>query len=429
MSNKTLIPAFKAEVGDWQYYLCMMKYAEVARSIQFAYELGGNKDLSTMVQRGISERTSEIREYLLNNQHHFLGALVVAAVGGHPEYIAVEMVDADGLLSGVDREFGVLTFDGSHQFFALDGQHRLRAIKDAIVKDPDLASDDIGVIVVPHFDNPEGRQRTRRLFTNINRNAKPTSVQENIALDEDDGFAILTRRLLEEHPWLSKDGVVMVFRKVGDTGELQLASRNVSVTSGAWSTISVLYDVLIQLGFDLDISMYDKTRRATDKVLDESYGALSDRLDALLKACGDVESRMKNAKATRDVRSPKGKEGDGHPFMRPVVQVTVARAVHDLLEQKLLTWDEALARLSKFDWRLSEPPFASVFIEDKGTMASGKQFTDLLYKLLLVHLAPRNKAEIHRAVQEFKALKGAKKYPLSEEELATRLVPAPPQVD
>jgi len=263
MSNKTLIPAFKAEVGDWEYFLCLMKYAEVARSIQFAYELGGNQDLSTMIQRGITDRTAEIREYLLNNQHHFLGSLVVAAVGGHPEYIAVEMVDAEGLLSGVDREFGVLTFDGSHQFFALDGQHRLRAIKDAIIKDPALASEDIGVIVVPHFDDADGRQRTRRLFTNINRNAKPTSVQENIALDEDDGFAIETRRLLEDHPWLSKPGIVTVFRKVGDSGELQLATRNVSTTSPAWTTIGVLYDVLVQIGHDLDISMYDKTRRAT----------------------------------------------------------------------------------------------------------------------------------------------------------------------
>lgn len=426
MSNKTLIPAFKATVGDWDYYLCMMKYAEVARSIQFAYELGGNKDLATMIQRGISERTNEIREYLLNNEHHFLGALVVSAVGGHPEYVPVEMVDSEGLLAGVDREFGVLTFDGSHQFFALDGQHRLKAIKDAIVKDPGLASDDIGVIVVPHFDNPEGRQRTRRLFTNINRNAKPTSVQENIALDEDDGFAILTRRMLEDHPWLSKDGVVTVFRKLGDTGELQLATRNVGVTSEAWTTIGVLYDVLFALGFGLDMSMYDKTQRATDAVLDESYVALSKRLDALVKACGDVKGRLQAAKSAREVRAPKGHESDGHPFMRPVVQVTVARAVADLIGQDLLDWDEALARLSTLEWRLAAPPWLSVFVEDKGTMAAGKQFTDLLYRLLLVHLAPRNKAEIQRAVKEFKALKNAKRYPVTEDELAARIAAPPP---
>lgn len=425
MSNKTLIPAFKAEVGDWQYFLCLMKYAEVARSIQFAYELGGNKDLATMIQRGISERTNEIREYLLHNEHRFLGSLVVAAVGGHPEYIEVDMVDSEGLLSGVDREFGVLTFDGSHQFFALDGQHRLRAIKDAIIKDPNLASEDIGVIVVPHYDDTKGRQRTRRLFTNINRNAKPTSVSENIALDEDDGFAIETRRFLEDHPWLSKDGVVTVFRKLGDSGELALAGRNVSITSPAWTTINVLYDILAEIGFGLDDTMYNKSNRATDQVLDDSYAVLSQRLDQLIGACGDVRAKMNAAKAVRDVRAPKGREADGHPFMRPVVQVTVCRAVRHLIEQDQLTWEEALNRLSELDWRMSEPPWLAVFVEAKGTMAAGKQFTDLLYKLLLVHLAPRNKADIHRAVVDFKALKGAKRYPVTEDDLAKRIVVGP----
>ena len=293
-----------------------------------------------------------------------------------------------------------------------------------MVKDPTLASEDIGVIVVPHFDDAEGKQRTRRLFTNINRNAKPTSVQEDIALDEDDGFAIETRRLLEDHPWLSKEGIVTVFRKVGTEGELKLATRNVTVGSSAWTTIGVLYDVLHYLGFDLDILMYDKTRRAPDDVLDASYGALSKRIDEFVDACGNVRKRMENAKSVREVRSPKGQEGEGHPFMRPVIQVTVARAVNHLLEQKQLTWEEALKRLSQLDWRLSAPPWLSVFVEAKGTMAAGKQFTDLLFKLILVHLAPRNKAEIHRAIVDFKALKG-KRYPVTEDELAVRIVPAP----
>ena len=180
------------------------------------------------------------------------------------------------------------------------------------------------------------------------------------------------------------------------------------------------------MALSTDTSYTNKvTVSATDQVLDESYVELSNRIDQLLVACGDVRKRMETAKAVRDVRAPKDKEGDGHPFMRPIVQVTVARAVRFLIEQEQLTWDEALERLSKFDWRMAAPPWLSVFVEEKGTMAAGKGFSDLLYKLLLVHLAPRNKAEIHRAVVEFKALKGAKKYPVSEEELASRLVPVP----
>ncbi len=401
-----------------------MKYAEVARSIQFAYELGGNKDLSTMIQRGISERTDEIRDYLINNEHRFLGSLVVAAVGGHAEYTAVEMVDSDGLLADVDREFGVLTFDGSHQFFALDGQHRLRAIKDAILKDPDLAGEDIGVIVVPHFNNAEGRRRTRRLFTNINRHAKPTSSQENIALDEDDGFAILTRRLLEEHPFLSEPGIVQVFRKQGAEGNLQLATRNVGVTSSAWTTIGVLYDILKELGgVGLDPTMATDERRASDEVLHDAYKILAKRLEQLLDASGDVRTRMKAAKEIRDVRSPKGHEADGHPMMRPIVQVQVARAAGHLLEQGH-DWKDLLESLSKLSWKMGDAPWNTVFVEAKGTMISAKENKDLLFKLLVVHLAPPTKTFIDGALREYKALKGAK-YPYSSDDLAANIHPAP----
>lgn len=53
MANKTFIPALRAHVGDWEYYICTMKYAEVKKQVSFAYELGNNQDLNSMIQRGI----------------------------------------------------------------------------------------------------------------------------------------------------------------------------------------------------------------------------------------------------------------------------------------------------------------------------------------------------------------------------------------
>src|SRR5208337_5088099 len=61
-----------------------------------------------------------------------------------------------------------------------------------------LGREDICVLIVTHYDNPEGRIRTRRLFANINRNAVKTSATEDIVLDEDDGFAVLARRMLDD---------------------------------------------------------------------------------------------------------------------------------------------------------------------------------------------------------------------------------------
>jgi DNA sulfur modification protein DndB len=332
----------------------------------------------------------------------------------------------EAVLSGLDRNFGVLTFDGTQQFFALDGQHRLKAIKDAVKRNPELGSEDINVIVVPHFDTPEGRRRTRRLFTNINRNAKSTNLQENIALDEDDSFAILTRQLLDEHPFVSREKAVLVFSKVGEEGELVLASRSTPSSSPAWSTIGVLYDVVKEIGFDLPCTLNESKQRADDELLDQSYEILAQRIQDLLDACGNLQKRYLTAQSPRDVRAPKGREGAGHPFMRPAVQVQVARVVRHILEQETMTWDEVMKRLSALNWKMSEAPFSAMWIEtpegrQQGKMASGKDYSQLLYDLLLVHLAPRSKAQIGRALRSYVDLMKTR-YPVSVDEL-NKLLP------
>jgi DNA sulfur modification protein DndB len=317
MANKTFIPAFEARVGDWTYFICIMKYAQVAREVQFAHELGGNKDLSSLIQRGISSRTDDIVRYLLNSENRFLGSLIVATWGGQPEFVTLKLDDEHDVLAGVDQGFGVLTLDGTHQFFALDGQHRLKAIKAAIKQRPELGAEDICVLLVSHYDTAEGREKTQRLFTNINRNAQKTTNAEDIALDVDDGFAIVTRNLLTDHPWLSGEGVVRVFVKPpSEDGAFTLASNTVPKTDPhAWSTIVVLHSLLKSLGFGLHHSMIQSGTRPNDEVLIESQAVLRGRLEELVKACGDVRSALEQASSAADIRAPKGHEGDGHAFM------------------------------------------------------------------------------------------------------------------
>ena len=422
MSNKTFIPAFQCSVGDWKYYICMMKYGEVARQVQFAFELGSNSELGQLIQRGISDRSKGITDYLLKSKHRFLGGLVIAAWGGEPQYTPLSMEDPDGMLRGIDREFGVLTFDGTQAYFVLDGQHRLRAIKDSMRKNPSIGGEDICVLIVTHYDTNEGRLRTRRLFSNINRNAKQTGVAENIALDEDDGFAILTRRLLEDHEFLKEEGRVRVILRVGEEGELKLATG--SVPKGdpkALTTFTVLYDLLQYLCFDDQPSaLKDKTVRPSDEILEGSFKVLNARLDDLLKSCGAVRQQLEDAATAKDVRAPKGAEGDGHPFMRPVVQKSVARVASEIIQQKLLGWEQINERLAELDWRMSAVPWEVVFNTERGSMRTGKEYTGLLDELLHVHIAPTSAQAIKRARKNYKEITG-KTYPIAEDVLVKRI--------
>jgi DNA sulfur modification protein DndB len=420
MANKTFIPALQASVGDWTYYICTMKYAEVARQVSFAYELGGNRDLNSMIQRGITNRTDDIVRYLVKNEHRFLGALIIACWGGDPAYVRLEMSDPEGVLEGVDRGFGVLTFDGTQQYFALDGQHRLRAIKEAVKQDPELGKEDIAVLIVSHYETDEGKERTRRLFTNINRNAKVTSAAENIALDEDDGYSVLTRRFLTDHPFLSREGVVKVFTRVGDEGELRLAGNNIPATDKrAFTSIVVLRDLIETLWLPSDGPALSD--RPGAESLDAAYETLSLRFDRLFGSCGDIVTAMNSVDSARDLRAPKGNEDAGHPFMRPVIQKAVARVLRHLVLQGSLTIDEALDRLATLDWRIGQAPWSAVFSSEKRGMIAGKDFADLLAELLEVHLAPPSVQAIKRARRQFKTLRNTN-YPVSEDLLSARLV-------
>jgi DNA sulfur modification protein DndB len=421
MSNKTFIPAFQCSVGDWKYYISMMKYGEVARQVQFAHELSKNAELGQLVQRGLSDRTKEITEYLLTSPHRFLGAIVVAAWGGEPQYSPLSIDDPDGVLRGIDREFGVLTFDGTQQYFALDGQHRLRAIKDAIKQDPTLAKEDICVLMVTHYDSDDGRIRTRRLFSNINRNAVKTNAAEDIVLDEDDGFAVLSRRILDEHPFLKVDGRVKVITRVGEEGLLKLAGNSINKGDPkALTTLPVLYDVLRYLGWDLPGGVRKAKARPSAEVLEQSFSVLAHRLDDLLAHCGDVGQRLSNAANARELRGLKDREGEGHPFMRPVIQKAIARVVGEIVQQKQLSWDDVMERLSCLDWRMSAAPWISVFSPSGGKMIPGKENVDVLCQMLHVHLAPASMQAIKRARKAYKDIRN-ENYPISEDLLASNI--------
>lgn len=442
MATKTLIPALKAHVGDWPYYICSMKYGAVAREVNFAFELNeGNRELSTLLQRGLGERTDEIVTYLTSTPGRFLGAIIVAAWGGNPLYHPVTMADPDGLLVNLDSDFGVLEFNGSQQYFALDGQHRLKAIKDALKKNPDLGSEDLCVLIVSHFDDAIGRQRTRRLFTNINKHAKKTTKAEEIALDEDDPAAILTRRLLMEHPFLRNEGRVKVIGGSAEGGRLKLATGNVSKTDpGALFTMGGLHAVVKGLiaAFQMGTHGCDPNIRPSDDVLDTTFDQVVLRLNELMKCCGDIESRLVATPSARDVRAPKNDESLGHPFMRGLIQQVIVKVADFALTQNLRTWEELQQALSSLSWKLCDAPWKTVIRADgpKAKMLTNRDYGNLLLKLLIAHLCPTTKVAVTNPRREYKQLKG-EQYPVSEESLleglvvlpANTVVQAPPELE
>ena len=99
-----------------------------------------------------------------------------------------------------------MTLTGSEEIFVLDGQHRLLGIRKAVEEDKSIGDDEISLIIVIH--KSDLKQRTRRLFTVLNRYAVSIKPAEKVILEEDDAAAILTRKLVQEYPTFLKDNAV-----------------------------------------------------------------------------------------------------------------------------------------------------------------------------------------------------------------------------
>jgi DNA sulfur modification protein DndB len=98
----------------------------------------------------------------------------------------------------------------------------------------------IAVTLISHEQTEEGRKATRRLFTTINRYAKPVSLGENILLDEDDLSAIIVRKFIDEYPLFQGKELVALNK----TADLKLPRDNNKFTSviALWSINEMIID-------------------------------------------------------------------------------------------------------------------------------------------------------------------------------------------
>ena len=105
-------------------------------------------------------------------------------------------------------DLGVLELTGDEKIFPVDGQHRVEGIKEIVSKSPEYDDEQIPVIFIGHKTDAAGMQRSRRLFSTLNRYAKPVSMRDIIALDEDDVVAIASRELIDTHPLFSQGRIL-----------------------------------------------------------------------------------------------------------------------------------------------------------------------------------------------------------------------------
>ena len=353
-----ILGALRAQIGDWVYYITSMKMKDLAQRVERAQLFYSSKTMQDLLQRSITEsRSSEISIYLRTQQQRFFNALVIGTYGGNPKWSEFEVekilpIEYE-IPDYVEGTIGFLILEGTENFFPIDGQHRIEGIRLAIEQQPEIGNEDLCVIFVKGIsgqsknEDPEGFERTRRLFTTLNRYAKPVNKKDIIALDEDDAIAIITRRLVEEYP--------LFIEKTSIKGASSIPRSDTT----SFTSIIALYD-----GLDLYHKRGSLNSWKTFKKFFPGEPRITELFDSSVEfwdcMCEHFSPllEIKNSRPEEDVASSYRNNDGGHLLYRPIGLLICIKIIRLLMDHNELSSEEAIERISNVQMNLSESPWA-----------------------------------------------------------------------
>lgn len=377
------LPAIRAVIGDWVYYIATMRFKDVSIHVKrVGNELHSSILLKEMLQRSITSNYKNIAHYIETQQERFFNALVLAVYDGQPKWHEVRL-QYD---TGEDfYDLGVLELTGDEKIFPVDGQHRVEGIKEIVSKSPEYDDEQIPVIFIGHKTDAAGMQRSRRLFSTLNRYAKPVSMRDIIALDEDDVVAIASRELIDTHPLFSQGRIL-------DSKNKAIPETNET----AFTTIITFYECNYQLlwlmvkNMDVYNANGDRVKgksklkefirhRPSDESIATFSGICHSFWNALIETFPEMQEYVNGDPDSRLYRNRDG----GHILFRPIALLPFVKATIRVMDNTGSTFLEALSRFPRFLLSIDNPIWRNVLwnIETNTMIVSHKTLIEqiLLY--------------------------------------------------
>ena len=403
-----VIPAIEGQMGNTKYFQCMMRVDELVRSVRSASEIDdwANMSIGDKMQRepSWSRIKTQIAPYFKRHEDRFFGSIMVLVYEGSVSFEKLSEFNArvPNAYQSQGDKMGFLTIDGG-TLIALDGQHRLLALKE-VVENPtegdfsaDVRNDEVSVIFIKHEDNI----KTRSIFNTVNKYAKPTSAGDNIITSEDDGYAILTRRLIEVEDGVMKESVV------------NWRSNTLTDKSDKFTTIKVLYETvkLMLKGSKEDDYDFDPTIRPPSEILDRAYDYVRSMWSLILSEVkaynfvtenrSDFSDKVKEARKAEALNSLLFKPAAQEAFVKGILTACEPQSGED----PELTVQEALHKSNKIKWSMTDPLWKNVIIKASGAIdggAEGKRRMALLMSWILLgsKMSDDKKLAVRKAYNE-----------------------------
>ena len=321
------IPAIKGKIGNTIYYCTTMSFRQISSMVKKVdEELHTANSLKEQIQRSLTNNYIKIKNYILNREDRFFDSLVLAVYDGDPLWTEVRFEIENKQYPNI----GLLEFSGHEKIFPVDGQHRVEGIRAALEQNEELKNESISVMLIGHQNTAEGREKSRRIFSTLNRYVKPVRLGDIIALDEDDIVAIVTRDLLETYPLFM--------------GERIKASNNKSIPQTdkkAFTSLITLYACHLSLYKSFisqkDQHHYGKSQikdmlkyRPSDDIIAEFNQYLVDFWDCMNSTFEEIEVYINN-NSDNPAAELRSTENGGNLFFRPIGLFPFVEAVARIL--------------------------------------------------------------------------------------------------
>ncbi|MCY4378638.1 MAG: hypothetical protein OXC39_02250 [Candidatus Dadabacteria bacterium] len=393
--------AAPARMGDTHSYITSVSLKWVAANVHYARDLplfksyisedNNRISINDTTRQYIQQREPDhsrqlpMTMYLATRKYHKFGPLILVA---YKDWVYDEESDKWGLddraleaslsLESMDSNTYLVDLDVANtKYFALDGQHRLMAIKglrdlldgrleakskdgtsrpkkavtsDEIEEDyrrnglsvdlfQGLLDERIGIEIIPAVQYgdtlKEAITRLRNIFVDVNENAKRLEEGELTLLDENHGFRIVARTILTNHE---------LFQSGNSDLRVNMKTSNVTETSDDYTTLTTIVEISKQY-----LQCYDEFKSLANPILnnkefgymkpeDEIVDNSLKKLQEYFNALKDIPSHKEMVQGAR-VRDLRSREKNDNILFWPIAQMALAAALAKLQveEEKSLT--------------------------------------------------------------------------------------------
>ena len=353
------IPAIRGILGDIVYYTSSFTFKQIAERVKkIDQELHTSTSLKDQLQRSLTKNYESITDYILSQKEHFFNALVLAVYDGDPVWNEIEV----GFKGEDYYNMGFLRLNGEEKIFPVDGQHRVEGIKDAIKKSPELEDETIAVILIGHHKDKEGMEKTRRIFSTLNRYAKPVSTGDIIALDEDDTVAIVTRNMLESFPLFMNENISdekktkAIVEK--DTKSFTSLIKLYETNKVVYKYYTSFRDNTKRIHSSTEIDKFLKFRPKQEDIDDfEKY--LTEFWELFINSFEGMKEYV--ASTEKDAAAKyRNRENGGLLYFRPVALPQLVTAILETCFRSKVTLSDSMSAYSQLEMCISKAPWVKV---------------------------------------------------------------------